>query len=304
MSSTVVVLGGGVTGLTTALALLKRGVCGVEVWRASRGMAPPNWIWEYPPFAVEPAEKALRWAANTLAELHAAATEPDSGVFVIPLVNLLREPLQAPGDDRADVYTRHGGRYLTGEEALAEAKRLVWPELAARPAAFVDAEVCDVPVCDSARYLAWLQRRVEALGGVFKTVSVESVAHAVELMRDQPAAAPSAVGGGGAPTRSVLVNCTGLAAREATPDAACYPCRGQLLHVDAPWLQCAVFDDGMYAIPVGATSVKQSCTAPCVHRPMRATPAALQRPPTAVAAVPRAQSTVCVEQGLGADVSV
>ena len=37
----------------------------------------------------------------------------------------------------------------------------------------------------------------------------------------------------------VVVNCLGMAAKELVPDPEVYPCRGELLHVSAPWIQAA-----------------------------------------------------------------
>ena len=56
-----VVLGGGVSGLTCAFVLLRSGRFRVQLWRSVRGTAPPNWVWEYPPYGVEPIDEAMRW---------------------------------------------------------------------------------------------------------------------------------------------------------------------------------------------------------------------------------------------------
>ena len=53
----VVVLGGGVSGLTSALMLLRAGFKHVTVWTDKFGMAPPNWVWEFPPYHVLPEQE-------------------------------------------------------------------------------------------------------------------------------------------------------------------------------------------------------------------------------------------------------
>jgi glycine/D-amino acid oxidase-like deaminating enzyme len=77
---------------------------------------------------------------------------------------------------------------------------------------------------------------VEALGGRVVTRTVATL--------DEAAAA--------LPPRGVLVNCTGLAARELVPDELVFPQRGQLVHVAAPWVRAAVWEaesEEAYAIP-------------------------------------------------------
>ena len=52
----IVVVGGGVVGLTCALELARsvgaRADVSVELWREKRGQAPPNAMWEVPPYKV------------------------------------------------------------------------------------------------------------------------------------------------------------------------------------------------------------------------------------------------------------
>lgn len=48
----------------------------------------------------------------------------------------------------------------------------------------------------------------------------------------------------------VVVNCCGLRANETTGDAQCFPIKGQLVHVHAPWQKQFFFaDDNIYLIP-------------------------------------------------------
>lgn len=51
----------------------------------------------------------------------------------------------------------------------------------------------------------------------------------------------------------IVVNCSGLGAASVTPDSRCYPIRGQIMRVRAPWVGQAVFADfpdaACYIIP-------------------------------------------------------
>nr|WP_203690292.1 FAD-dependent oxidoreductase [Streptomyces sp. SID12488] len=74
-----------------------------------------------------------------------------------------------------------------------------------------------LPLIDMPVHLAWLRERFLAAGGVVEERSVEDLAEAA--------------GAGGA---DVVVNCTGLGARELVPDPAVRPVRGQLVVVENP----------------------------------------------------------------------
>jgi glycine/D-amino acid oxidase-like deaminating enzyme len=51
----------------------------------------------------------------------------------------------------------------------------------------------------------------------------------------------------------VVINCCGLGSRDLLPDPHCYPIRGQILRVRAPWVNQCVFaefpDETSYIIP-------------------------------------------------------
>jgi len=43
----------------------------------------------------------------------------------------------------------------------------------------------------------------------------------------------------------VVVNCSGLGAQQLLPDPHCYPIRGQIMRVKAPWVSCWGVGGGM-----------------------------------------------------------
>jgi D-amino-acid oxidase len=249
----VVVLGGGVNGLTCALQLLRAGYDDVVVWAEARGMAPPNWVWEYPPYHVEPEEAALRWARVTFDAFVQLTAVPESHCHMIPVLVLGKDKLPPnPGKEFLPAF-------MEGSNALEEAHRLLWAEY---PTArkYTDANHYLAPVCNSVKYLAYLQTQIIALGGQVKERTVESIDLAIATATapaTTPTPTPTAASNqagltdastgrrrGGAPTRTVIVNCTGLGSKTIVPDPAMYPQRGDLVHVDAPWVKCAAFDDG------------------------------------------------------------
>jgi glycine/D-amino acid oxidase-like deaminating enzyme len=239
----VVVIGGGVSGLTTALVLLRNGIPRVEVWTDARGMAPPNWIWEYPPYNVEPRESAMRWARESLPEfIELALREEDSGVHLIRIIDVAEETCRT--HEGSEVLSEHFP-YNTGKSAIDEAYELLWADDMRRDEVkYTDAVVYTAPVCNSAKYLKWLQSQIESLGGVFKRVAT------ITKLEDTVNAADSSI--------AAFVNCLGMGAMEALPDDSMYGCQGQLLHVDAPWIKAAFFADAsdVYMIPCPGTPLE------------------------------------------------
>jgi glycine/D-amino acid oxidase-like deaminating enzyme len=61
----------------------------------------------------------------------------------------------------------------------------------------------------------------------------------------------------------VVINCCGLGSRDLLPDPHCYPIRGQIMRVRAPWVNQCVFaefpDETSYIIPNRYAFTEQSC---------------------------------------------
>eukprot|EP00961_Rhodomonas_salina_P188445 2543339-Rhodomonas_salina.1 len=235
----VVVVGHGVSGLTCALVLLReKPGCAVEVWSSSEiePTVPPNWVWEYPPYKVGPEEAAKRWSRESLDEFEQLSHDPLTNVMMLQVANMFHE-VQKPEPDHAEVLGKFAP-YLTGAAALEKARSLVWPDDVSCPPQFKDAVSYLAPVVAAPEYLGWLELQIQSLGGVFKTVGTR-----FESIEDVLSAAGS--------DTHTIINCAGLGGRELAQDEQVYPCKGQLVHVEAPWLRTAVFADeeGWYAIP-------------------------------------------------------
>lgn len=193
----VVVVGGGVSGLTTALALAEAGaqvrvVTAEEPGRTTSAQASalvgPNL---YPP---DDPQRA--WAAQTMTML---AAEPVPGVTV-------REGL---------LTARPAGARPPFAELTPGFRECPTDEL---PEGFETGFRVNLPTVDMPRYLVHLIERVEAGGGSVEIARLGSLDEAADL-------AP------------LVANCTGLAAAALTDDTGLYPVRGPRIVVGNPGLE-------------------------------------------------------------------
>ncbi|WP_445527920.1 FAD-dependent oxidoreductase [Streptomyces cyslabdanicus] len=189
-----VVVGGGVIGLTTALVLAERGRR-VRVWtrepaeRTTSAVAGALW-W---PYRIEPESLVGEWSLESLAVYEELAARPDeTGVRLVEGVH---------GGTRLDSL----GPWAARVPGLRPAHAGEW---AAGPALWARLPLIDMPA-----HLPWLRERLTAAGGVVEERGVTDLA-AVDAR--------------------VVVNCTGLGARELVPDPAMRPVRGQLVVVENP----------------------------------------------------------------------
>ncbi|UIX35287.1 FAD-dependent oxidoreductase [Streptomyces sp. GQFP] len=186
-----IVVGGGVIGLTTAVVLAEQGRR-VRVWqrepaeRTTSAVAGALW-W---PYRIEPEALTGEWALASFSVYEALAERPgETGVRMV-------EGVQAGQrlDELGPWAARVPGLRETGEGLRAR-----------------------LPLIDMPVHLGWLRERFLAAGGVVEERSVESLAEAT-----------------GADGVDVVVNCTGLGARDLVPDPAVRPVRGQLVVVENP----------------------------------------------------------------------
>ncbi|MET9621618.1 FAD-dependent oxidoreductase [Streptomyces sp. NPDC006464] len=198
MSGDVIVVGGGVVGLTTAVTLAERGRR-VRVWsrdpagETTSAVAGALW-W---PYRIEPVADAGEWALASLRVYEELAADPEStGVRLVAGV--------------------HADTVLDGLGAWAEevtGLRQLTPDQV--PGPYEVGLAARLPLIDMPVHLAWLRRRLEEAGGRWERRSVAAFEEAA-------AEAP------------VVVDCTGLGARELVPDGRLLPVRGQLVLVENP----------------------------------------------------------------------
>ncbi|WP_133885255.1 FAD-dependent oxidoreductase [Streptomyces sp. BK208] len=204
----VVVVGGGVIGLTTAVVLAERGRP-VRLWtrdpveRTTSVVAGGLW-W---PYRIEPVALAQAWALRSLDVYEELAARPEETG-----VRLLEGVLGETGPDEVGAWAAARLPGLRASTAAEYAGQGLWARL---------------PVIDMSTHLPWLRERLVRAGGVVEERSVTDLAEA-----DAP----------------VVVNCTGLGARDLVPDPAVRPVRGQLVVVENPgirnWLVSADTDSG------------------------------------------------------------
>ncbi|MHC3471371.1 FAD-dependent oxidoreductase [Streptomyces sp. 7R007] len=200
----VVVVGGGVIGLTTAVVLAERGVR-VRLWtrdaveRTTSAVAGALW-W---PYRIEPAAKARAWALASLDVYEELAERPE--VTGVRLVEGVMGETELDEEVAWAAARVPGLRACTAEEYGG---RGLWARL---------------PLIDMAAHLPWLRERLLKAGGIVEERAVAALAEA-----DAP----------------VVVNCTGLGARALVPDPHVRPVRGQLVVVENPGIRTWLVSTG------------------------------------------------------------
>ncbi|MFB7543529.1 NAD(P)/FAD-dependent oxidoreductase [Streptomyces zaomyceticus] len=201
MESDVIVVGGGVVGLTTAVTLAERGLR-VRVWSRDEVTATTSAVagalwW---PYRIEPVAEAGARALASLRVYGELAGDPGrTGVRWVDGVHA-DTVLDGLGAWAREV---PGLRQLPAEEV---------------PGPYEVGLAARLPLIDMPVHLMWLRGRFEAAGGVVERRVVSGFGEAAARAR-------------------VVVDCTGAAARELVPDPAVRPVRGQLVLVENPGIE-------------------------------------------------------------------
>jgi D-amino-acid oxidase len=190
------VVGAGVTGLTTAISLAEAGLSTsvVAARPPSRTTsAAAGAIWG--PVYCGPADRCREWARVGLSVLTELAGEPAAAVRQVTG----REVAQSPSEPPEWLDLVPGGARMCSASEL--------------PEGFVSGWSYTAPVVTMPLYLDYLLARYTAVGG---TVTAGAVSSLSSL--DAP----------------IVVNCTGVGARDLVPDPLVVPVRGQVVVVRNP----------------------------------------------------------------------
>jgi len=225
----VLVVGAGVSGLSSALSLLDAGLS-VAVYaarpphRTTSAVAGALWG----PHLVGADERVAGWAGLTLARLRELAADPASGVREI---SGRAASLSPPGPEAPDFMAGVGSAASCGPDAL--------------PAGYAHGWRYTAPVVAMPAYLDYLLDLLIGKGGQLSIG--QPLRDLSELTAD--CAAP------------VIVNCAGIGARDLVPDASLVPVSGQVVIVANPGLTEFFVgererpDEVVYMFPHGATAV-------------------------------------------------
>ncbi|MFI5958774.1 FAD-dependent oxidoreductase [Cryptosporangium sp. NPDC051539] len=196
----VVVLGAGVSGLTTALCLVDAGIAVRLVSDRpphDTTSAVAGAIWG--PYAVND-DRVIDWSMRTWERLRQLSGRSDSGVRLLSGVEAATEEVTPPDwAHQVDGFLQVGPRGL--------------------PSGYVSGWRYRAPAVDMVTYLGFLTKCLADRGVVVEMVG--RVNRLDDLL----------------PMSSMIVNCTGLGARELVPDTSLHGIRGQLLVVENPGLR-------------------------------------------------------------------
>jgi D-amino-acid oxidase len=203
----VIVIGCGVSGLSTGIRLVEAGH-EVEIWARD---LPPNTtsniaaaIW-HPYRAGGTMDRLLAWSQRSLDVLYGMVGIPEAAVRTQEVIEVFREPQPEPWWSN----TVRGFRFLRPGEL---------------PAGFGGGFFFETVVVETRIYLPYLMRRLGAPGGQIKQRDINSLDEALA-------------------EASVVVNCAGLGARTLVDDAEMFPVRGQIMRVAKPALQRSMLDE-------------------------------------------------------------
>ena len=232
-SPTILIIGGGVTGLVTAWVLLDRGyhvTIVSEKWasftdqqRLTSQIAGA--LWEFPPAVCGQHKDAIslsnskRWCMVAYKIWDAIASDPDLAVLSGVQLRSSKFFFPFPIEEDAASYAKMREIQHSGVRGFYHSPDLISKEGISPEYGVVDAYELLAPVIDTDRSMEWLMALTTSKGASFCT---ETISHDLfaqeEALLDRFSA-------------NVLVNCTGLSALSLANDRTCYPLRGALIRV-------------------------------------------------------------------------
>jgi len=244
---TVVVVGAGVIGLTVALELDRAlnsndRTVRIEIIAEKRGQCPPHAMWEVPPYLIEDS-RATDWAFESLDEFEKLLANPtlakQSGLASITNVVLSTKPLEQWNDPRAKRIDFIHSKEILSNNSLTKFLN--------NENVYKDALSFKVPVIKTSIYLPFLEKKLKSRNVEFSKKKIENFKN---ILKQNP-------------NVIAIFNCTGNNAKQLANDKKCFPIKGQVVHVEAPHINCAFVDvdTGAYVIPFPGDSLEVGGTA-------------------------------------------
>lgn len=201
-----VVVGAGVSGLSTAIVLAEAGLAVRVVARelpfeTTSGVAAAVWY----PYRAYPVEQVLSWGRRTFTAFDDLVRVDAAGIRMAEVKELFIQRVPDPW----------------WSTAVPSIRRCSATEL---PDGYRDGLVFTAPAVEMPIYLGYLIDRLAASGGRLEQRTVRSLEEVATAAR-------------------VVINCTGLGAREVVPDGALVPVRGQVVTVPNPGIAQVVVAD-------------------------------------------------------------
>jgi D-amino-acid oxidase len=218
----VLIIGAGVVGLTTAVALAKRGIKAIIV--ADKLLSKTTSViagalWEWPPAVCGfhqnqvSLTRSKAWARHSYEVFDMLSANPQTGVRMLTsLFFFLHRVEDCPADLQKMNETRKNVREFTHSQTLIDENEIN-PDFGLK-----DAYGYLAPIIDTDRYLIWLSGEV-LRGGV--EIVHEKI---VGPLRSQEQCLLSRFGA------DFIVNCSGLGAKDLG-DSSVYPLRGALIRI-------------------------------------------------------------------------
>ncbi|KAL8708747.1 MAG: hypothetical protein Q9220_006389 [cf. Caloplaca sp. 1 TL-2023] len=232
-SPTILIVGGGVTGLITAWVLLDRGY---RVTIVSKEWASftdqqrltsqiAGALWEYPPAVcgqhtdAMSLSKSKRWCMIAYNIWAAIASNPKLAALAGVQMRSSNFFFPFPIEESSAQYRKMQEIENSGVQGFNRAPNLIQKQGIDPRFGAVDAYEHLAPVIDTDRCMEWLMVLVQSKGAKFHT---ETVADDLFSCEQDLLSRYSA---------DVVVNCTGLSALTTADDKTCYPLRGALIRV-------------------------------------------------------------------------
>lgn len=190
----ILVIGCGVSGLTSGLCLLEAGHT-VSIWAkefppfTTSNVAAAVWY----PYKAYPAERVTAWGKEALQKFRALQFEKESGIFMASILEVKSVLTPDPWWITAVEDFRHAS---TGE----------------LPPGYPDGYTFETPVIDTFVYLDYLMHTFQARRGRIVQRTITSLAEAFAQS-------------------DIVVNCTGLGSRELVGDYDLRPAKGQVVRI-------------------------------------------------------------------------